>query len=212
MVDRGVLTIEQAAHHPDANRITRALGMAQEVEAEVRPQAVAHVPGDTFVLCSDGLSDLVEDREILEVVAAEPPAQAAGKLVDLANARGGHDNITVVVARAREAAQAVAGGVAPTVAETPTVAPATVPAATAPVRTLVEPGPPVVVIPPAPERPVPSARAARPRAHPVVVAGVVLAVAAFALLASVLVVHILERGGKRSGTGAAPAIVPSAAP
>src|SRR5580658_7880916 len=87
MVDRGLLTPQQAAHHPDANRITRALGMAAEVEAELRPEPVHQVPGDVFVLCSDGLCDLVEDGEILAIVAGEPAAQAAGKLVDLANAR-----------------------------------------------------------------------------------------------------------------------------
>ena len=63
MVNRGPLgTLEQAAQHPDANRITRALGMAP-IEAEVRPQPIEHVTGDAFVLCSDGLSDLVEDAE-----------------------------------------------------------------------------------------------------------------------------------------------------
>src|SRR5580704_16746872 len=118
MVDRGLLTLRQAAQHPDANRITRALGMAPEVEAEVRPQPLQHVTGDAFVLCSDGLSDLVEDAEILEVVDGVPAAQATGKLVDIANARGGHDNITVLVLRARTSAIAPAGGVAPTIAQT----------------------------------------------------------------------------------------------
>src|SRR5262249_48046218 len=97
MVDRGLLTPQQAARHPDANRITRALGMAPEVEPEVRPQPLLHVTGDAFVLCSDGLSDMVEDAEILAAVDGVPSAQATGKLVDLANARGGHDNITVLV-------------------------------------------------------------------------------------------------------------------
>src|SRR5580692_2361396 len=55
-VDRGLVSPDQAAHHPDANRITRALGMAQEVDAELLPQGIAHAAGDTFVLCSDGLS------------------------------------------------------------------------------------------------------------------------------------------------------------
>ncbi len=113
LVDRGLLTLQQAAHHPDANRITRALGMAPEVEADLRPLPVAQVPGDAFVLCSDGLSDLVDDPEILEIVGGAPAAQAAGKLVDLANARGGHDNITVLVLRAREGAQPPMGPMGP---------------------------------------------------------------------------------------------------
>jgi serine/threonine protein phosphatase PrpC len=118
MVDRGLLTLEQAAQHPDANRITRALGMAAEIEVEVRPSPVHHVTGDAFILCSDGLSDLVEDPEILDTVGNVPAAQAVGKLVDLANARGGHDNITVLVLRARTTALEVAGGIAPTIAQT----------------------------------------------------------------------------------------------
>ena len=216
LVDRGLVNPDQAAHHPDANRITRALGMAPEVDAELRPQPIVHAAGDTFVLCSDGLSDLVEDQEILALVAGEPAAQAAGKLVDLANARGGHDNITVIVTRARESALAPATSVAPTVAETSvTQAPVTVPTApvVATVPTLVEPWappagpPPVAVIPPAPPRAPPVSVAPMPHARrvsPVVLVGVVLALAAFALLAVVLFGHILERGGKRSPASTLP--------
>ncbi len=138
MVDRGLLTPQQAASHPDANRITRALGMAPEVEVELRPQPVHHVTGDAFLLCSDGLSDLVQDDDILAVVGAEPAAQAVGKLVDLANARGGHDNVTVVVVRARETALAPSAPVPPTVAQTPTLAPDTMPTVAASAPTLIE--------------------------------------------------------------------------
>jgi PPM family protein phosphatase len=117
LVQRGVLTPEQAKKHPDANRITRALGSSMSVEVEIE-STLAHVAGDTLVLCSDGLSDLVEPSEIL-ALAGEPPAQMAGRLVDLANAHGGHDNITVLVVRARESAlNAPAAGVAPTIVQT----------------------------------------------------------------------------------------------
>src|SRR5579859_2002316 len=132
LVDRGLLTPQQAAHHPDANRITRALGMAPDVEAELRPQPVHHQAGDAFVLCSDGLSDLVEDHEILAIVAAEPAAQAVGKLVDLANARGGHDNVTVIVLKARESVAGTTVSVAPTLAQTAVTAPPTTVPETAP--------------------------------------------------------------------------------
>ncbi|HEY2514745.1 MAG TPA: protein phosphatase 2C domain-containing protein [Polyangiaceae bacterium] len=104
MVQAKILTPEQAVGHPDANKITRALGIDDDVEVDLRPQSVAHVAGDTFVLCSDGLSDLVEMPEILRIVTSDPPEQAAGKLVDLANARGGYDNVTVVVVRPRTSA------------------------------------------------------------------------------------------------------------
>jgi serine/threonine protein phosphatase PrpC len=118
MVDAQVLTPAQAATHPDANKITRALGTLQDVEVEVRAQPVAYVAGDAFILCSDGLSDLVEAPEILQIAGAAPPAQAVGQLVDLANARGGHDNITVQVLRPRESATGPREPVSPTVAQT----------------------------------------------------------------------------------------------
>lgn len=228
MVDRGLLAPEQAQHHPDANRITRALGMAPEVEAELRPQPIPHLPGDAFVLCSDGLSDLVADTEILGVVGSQPAAQAVGKLVDLANARGGHDNVTVVILRAREGALAPAAVVAPTVAQTSapsltqltslTSAPDTVPnappapppppAPTPIVRTEVLP---VVAAPPQPPReareatpePPPSSTLVPGRRSPsaVVIVAIVLAVLGVLLLGGVLVAHLRERGGKASGTG-----------
>jgi protein phosphatase len=118
LVDAGFLTPSQAASHPNANQITRALGMGAEVEVDVRPQALHVVAGDSFVLCSDGLTDLVEPPEILQIVGSAPPAQAAGQLVDLANARGGHDNITVAILRAREGTTAQPSAVSPTLAQT----------------------------------------------------------------------------------------------
>lgn len=98
MLDAGLLTAEQAADHPDANRITRALGMQPEVEVETAPQPVTLLPNDTLLLCSDGLTDLVDDHEILGQVQANVAsglAVVAQQLVSLANDRGGHDNITV---------------------------------------------------------------------------------------------------------------------
>lgn len=95
----GAINAAQAETHPDANRITRALGIAPEIEPEVGPPLLVEV-GDTFILCTDGLSDLVSDAEIGEgVAAAATPELACEKLVALANSRGGHDNITVSVAR-----------------------------------------------------------------------------------------------------------------
>ena len=76
LVDAGLLTPAQAAVHPNANQITRALGMAPEAEVELKAQPVVHVTGDAFVLCSDGLSDLVEAPEILQIVGSAPAAQA----------------------------------------------------------------------------------------------------------------------------------------
>jgi len=106
MVDRNIIKAEDAASHPDANKIMRALGIAKEVEVELRPEPIAFVAGDVFILCSDGLSDLVTASEILDIAGSRPAAQAAGQLVDLANARGGHDNITAMVVRMKGSASA----------------------------------------------------------------------------------------------------------
>ncbi len=209
LVRRGIITAEQAAHHPDANRITRALGISPEVEAELRPTPVVHVSGDVFVLCSDGLSDLVEEPEILAIVAGEPPAQAVGRLVDLANARGGYDNITVAVLRARQGALASTAPLAPTVAQTavtttqapdtvptPSLEPPPSPRATVPAF----PSPHVALVPPHPDRGMTrGARRARRRANPVVVVAIALAAVAVALLAAVMAAHLDDRRGK-SGT------------
>ena len=115
LVDRKIIKAEDAQKHPDANKILRALGIAKDVEVDVRPEPIAYVAGDVFILCSDGLSDLVTPAEILEVAGSHAPAQAAGRLVDLANARGGHDNITALVVRPKTSATATA---APTIVKT----------------------------------------------------------------------------------------------
>lgn len=95
----GAITEDAAKHRPDANRITRALGISADVEPELRAPMQVEL-GDAFVLCSDGLSDLVEDGELGELVAAAAsPEVACRALVDLANDRGGHDNISVIVLR-----------------------------------------------------------------------------------------------------------------
>ncbi len=118
MVDAQLLTPEQAAIHPEANRILRALGSAPDVEVEVKAQSILHVAGDAFLLCSDGLSDLVEPSEILEITTSAPAQQAAGQLVDLANARGGHDNISVMILRSQVSAGGAREALSPTVTQT----------------------------------------------------------------------------------------------
>jgi protein phosphatase len=100
LVDANMLTPEEASNHPNANQITNALGMRADVDVELRPQPFPHTPGDTFLLCSDGLSDELGPADFLHILAPYPPLEvAARQLVDLANARGGHDNITVVLVR-----------------------------------------------------------------------------------------------------------------
>lgn len=205
LVDRGLLTQKQAIHHPEANRITRALGMTPDVNVEARPRPVHHVPGDAFVLCTDGLCNLVENAEILSIVGGEPAEQAVGKLVDLANARGGHDNITVVVLRAREPAAASTAAVPPTVAQTnPKHAPTTGSGSTPtvhqePVASMARPLEPTP--PPRTRGPV---RSGRPGV--ILVVGLILAAAAALLLFGVLFSEFTERRGKRNATTGPPVL------
>jgi serine/threonine protein phosphatase PrpC len=106
MVKAGLITIEQARHHPDKNVILRALGSHPEVEVFSWNAPLPVRGGDRFVLCSDGLYDLVEDDEIKERVAERHPHSACETLIGLARERGGYDNITVgVIAVESEKAQ-----------------------------------------------------------------------------------------------------------
>jgi protein phosphatase len=98
MVDSRMISEEEAKHHPQKNVITRSLGIGLETEPEVSDEINLN-DGDIFVLCSDGLTTLVNDEEILKVVSKESVQDAADKLVELANKRGGEDNITVQIAK-----------------------------------------------------------------------------------------------------------------
>jgi PPM family protein phosphatase len=95
MVRQGLLTKEEARTHEDKNVILRALGTAPEVEVSAVAPVEARA-GDFFLVCSDGLHDLVLDDEIARVVASAGDEHAAcERLIALAKERGGHDNITV---------------------------------------------------------------------------------------------------------------------
>src|SRR5829696_3385924 len=95
MVKLGIITKEQARTHEDKNVILRALGTTPEVEVSVlEPFAVRE--GDRYLLCSDGLHDLVLENEIASVLSESEDTHAAGeRLIAMAKERGGHDNITV---------------------------------------------------------------------------------------------------------------------
>jgi serine/threonine protein phosphatase PrpC len=93
---QGEMTEEEAAVHPQRHILTRALGVSPDVEADMWELKLR--AGDRIVLCSDGLSNELSLEELGQVLAAEPdPGDAARRLVEEANARGGSDNITVVV-------------------------------------------------------------------------------------------------------------------
>lgn len=90
------ITPQEAARHPYRNVITKCLGMQMEVEPDTC--MVPWTAGDRLLLCSDGLSGLVTDDEMLQLASAEEdPQEACVKLVALANERGGYDNISVIL-------------------------------------------------------------------------------------------------------------------
>lgn len=100
----GSLAREQILNVPK-NVITRSLGPQAAVQVDLEgPHAIEQ--GDGFLLCSDGLTSKLEDEELGAIVATLPPAEAANLLVDLANVRGGPDNITVIIVRAEGPAAA----------------------------------------------------------------------------------------------------------
>lgn len=97
MVRDKLITPEQARHHPDKNLITSALGTREEISITVGKCDTALRIGDRFVLCSDGLHDVVLDEEIAQIVCGQDAENACHSLVEMAKARGSTDNISVGV-------------------------------------------------------------------------------------------------------------------
>jgi protein phosphatase len=111
-IDKGILTPEAARQHPNVHVIRRYLGSPAPPDPDFRlklfsdegdqhaenNQGLQLLPNDILLLCSDGLTDLVWNDEILEVIRSKPNLREASRaLIELANSRGGHDNITVVL-------------------------------------------------------------------------------------------------------------------
>ena len=114
-IESGIINEEEARNHPRRHLIRSYLGSADPIQPDLRlyleknenqEQAKANqglplVPGDQLLLCTDGLTDLVEEEEFLEILGSGGSKdEHLGKLVDLANARGGHDNITIILLQA----------------------------------------------------------------------------------------------------------------
>jgi serine/threonine protein phosphatase PrpC len=100
-MDAGLITPEQAATSSNKNLVTRALGVEDAVLLEVNEHKVE--PGDLFLMCSDGLSDMVDDEGIAKILGNDGPLQPkATQLIDAANANGGRDNISVLMVQAVE--------------------------------------------------------------------------------------------------------------
>lgn len=97
----GLITEDEARSSKAKNIITRAIGLRRSVVIDVTEQTIQE--DDRFVLCSDGLTDLIKDNEILDVVLSNKGdlSEACDRLIEMANQKGGHDNITVILVHLR---------------------------------------------------------------------------------------------------------------
>jgi len=97
LVDEGTLSAEEARTWPGRNVITRAIGTYDSPELEIINGSLE--PGDVFIICSDGLTNHVENHEILAAASGNPPQRACDLLVEMTLDRGATDNVTVVMVR-----------------------------------------------------------------------------------------------------------------
>ena len=110
MVKHGIISMEEARNHDDKNVILRAVGTQPAVEAEVS-DAFAVEAGDEFLLCSDGLCDMIADQEIAKIWASAADVHAASeRLIEAAKQNGGHDNVTVGIVKVSKEGAAETGG------------------------------------------------------------------------------------------------------
>lgn len=120
LIDTGTLTEEEAAGHPNRNVLLSALGMKGEVSVDLAEAGVPLEPGDTLLVCTDGLHGQVTDAELLDAATRHEPRDACRELVQLAKDRGGPDNITVQIVRLAGPAKTRSGRVKKTRPEFPT--------------------------------------------------------------------------------------------
>lgn len=97
LVDAGMLAPEEAEHHPQANVVTRAVGVSDELDVDVVSGDALR--GDQFVLASDGLTRLVDDAELLSELTSGDAEAAADRLIQTVLARGAPDNVSIVITR-----------------------------------------------------------------------------------------------------------------
>ena len=105
LLRQGKLTEEQAAEHPQRSIITRALGIEPEVQVDTRTYPAR--AGDVVLVCSDGLTSMIDEQQVTAILTDEQDLDRAGeRLIDAANAAGGRDNITVILFRLEEVGDA----------------------------------------------------------------------------------------------------------
>ena len=95
LVKNGSLTREEAEHHPGKNIITRAIGSSPDLEVDTLTREIEKK--DIFLLCTDGLTNMLEEDEIYDVIVRYEPEKACSELIETAKTKGGEDNITVIV-------------------------------------------------------------------------------------------------------------------
>lgn len=96
----GSLDKEELRHHPQKNLIERSLGLSSVVEYDIFQTDIKE--GDLFLLCTDGLSDMVSDQEIADILKNNPFSELCDRFIDEAFQRGGYDNISIIVIRVEE--------------------------------------------------------------------------------------------------------------
>jgi protein phosphatase len=99
LVDANIVKPEDAGSHPNKNVVVKALGQKDELDPDIG-EPVVLFKGDYFLLCTDGLTGFVQNNELLNITLKRSPQEACKELVDLANERGGKDNITVQIVHA----------------------------------------------------------------------------------------------------------------
>jgi serine/threonine protein phosphatase PrpC len=97
LVDGGMISSKDAKHSPHRNVIVQAMGLADDVRVAIGRLALRRL--DTMLVCCDGISNAISDDELLRILSWHAPRRAAARLIDLANERGGEDNLTVIVAQ-----------------------------------------------------------------------------------------------------------------
>lgn len=99
LVETGQISAQEARGHRDSHRLMRAIGILPQVEPDVREEPEVLQQNDALLLCSDGLYDVVKGQEMALAAKRFGPQKAVEKLIELANRRGGPDNVTVVIYR-----------------------------------------------------------------------------------------------------------------
>ncbi|NLY47149.1 MAG: Stp1/IreP family PP2C-type Ser/Thr phosphatase [Tissierella sp.] len=96
LIKNGSITIEEAKNHPQRNVITKALGTSIDIEVDI--QTIKYKIGDILIICSDGLSNMVKEDKVFDIIKSEEDVSlACQSLIDLAKKNGGSDNITLII-------------------------------------------------------------------------------------------------------------------